>query len=104
MNVLPLPFQGPAQEHLAHARLERHLRMIHVSRIEIIDPVTDGIIHHRLGFLFVDQVSLAADDRQAHTAKAQNRELLASLSGLSIEHTTMPSISAGPDTSIAKMR
>ena len=78
--------------------------MIDVGRVEVIDAVADGIIHHRLGFLFVDQVSLAADDRQAHTAKAQNRELLASLSGLSIEHTTVPSISARPDTSTGKMR
>src|ERR1035438_6337035 len=77
--------------------------MVDECGIEVIDPIPDGVIHHRLGLRFVNQVSLAAEDRQAHTAKAQNRELLASLSGLSIEHTTVPSISARPDTSTGKM-
>ena len=58
--------------------------MIDVGRVEIIDPIADGIIHHRLGLLFVDLVSLAIDDRQAHTAKTQDRELLTGLAGLSI--------------------
>src|ERR1035437_9669098 len=78
--------------------------MVDECGIEVIDPIPDGVIHHRLGLRFVNQVSLVAEDRQAHTAKAQDRELLASLSGLSIEHTTVPSISARPDNSTAKMR
>src|ERR1035437_757424 len=103
MNVPSHPLQRLTQEHLALARLEWHLRMINERRIEVIDPVADGIIHHCLGFAFVDQMRLVANDRQAHTAKAQNREPLAGLSSLSIQHTRLPSISAAADTSTAKM-
>ena len=50
--------QGPAQEQLAHACLEGHFRVVNVGRVEVIHPVADGIIHHRLGLFFVNQVGL----------------------------------------------
>lgn len=82
-------FQGAAKKDFAHAGLKGDFRVIDVGGIEVIDAVADGIIEHRLGFGFVNQVGFALENRQAHGAETQDGELLASLASFAIEHVNL---------------